>query len=457
VERLRAGTLDDALASGADRPAAGDRLRVLARLLAWHSLLSYGLGRAELADRLARQSLETSTRPELAGQDTRRERAFVLQQMGQLTAAHSPAEAQHWLKQSLALYQALDDRWGTANTLEGLGELAIGLADYDRAAQLCEEGLAIRRSLGDQTGIAESLTGLRMVAEQTGQFEENERLARECLAIHRETGDRPGIASGLHQLASALVVLGKFQQARPMLEESATISHDLGMRLACAMTNEILAWTEINLGLHGAAREHGHVALAILEEMDHQPGIAMTLLGLGELAVAQGAYTEAQRLLEQSASMYGEQGERHAEGLACAGRGLAALGLGQPALARGHLREALRAAAETLAWPTAVAALAGTALIVAGEGAPTRAVELYALASRYPYVGNSRFWEDVVGRHIAAATATLPQDVVAAARERGRARDLGATVAELLAELEQGTRDPDLPAGSLSRSSDQHG
>jgi hypothetical protein len=54
------------------------------------------------------------------------------------------------------------------------------------------------------------------------------------------------------------------------------------------------------------------------------------------------------------------------------------------------------------------------------------------LASRYPLVVNSHWFKDVAGRHIAA---TLPSDVVAAARERGRARDLEATVAELLAEL----------------------
>ena len=63
-------------------------------------------------------------------------------------------------------------------------------------------------------------------------------------------------------------------------------------------------------------------------------------------------------------------------------------------------------------------------------------MELYALASRYPFVANSRWFEDVAGKHIAAVAATLPPEVVAAAQECGRARDLGATVAELLAELE---------------------
>ena len=64
-----------------------------------------------------------------------------------------------------------------------------------------------------------------------------------------------------------------------------------------------------------------------------------------------------------------------------------------------------------------------------------RAVELYALASRYPFVANSRCFEDVAGSQMAAQASTLPETVVAAAKERGQARDLHATVAELLAEL----------------------
>ena len=62
-------------------------------------------------------------------------------------------------------------------------------------------------------------------------------------------------------------------------------------------------------------------------------------------------------------------------------------------------------------------------------------MQFYALASRYPYVANSCWFEDVAGRHIAAVAATLPPDIVAAAQARGRARDMEATVAELLVEL----------------------
>jgi hypothetical protein len=63
-------------------------------------------------------------------------------------------------------------------------------------------------------------------------------------------------------------------------------------------------------------------------------------------------------------------------------------------------------------------------------------VELYALASRYPVTANSRWTEHTYGRRIAAIAAALPPEVVAAAQERGRTRDLDTTVTELLTELE---------------------
>ena len=58
---------------------------------------------------------------------------------------------------------------------------------------------------------------------------------------------------------------------------------------------------------------------------------------------------------------------------------------------------------------------------------------LYALASRYPLVTNSRWFDDVAGRDISAVAETLPPNVVVAAQDRGRARDLWTTAEELLA------------------------
>ena len=64
-----------------------------------------------------------------------------------------------------------------------------------------------------------------------------------------------------------------------------------------------------------------------------------------------------------------------------------------------------------------------------------RNADVSVLRFRAAYVASPGWFEDVFGRHIDATAATSPSDVAEAARERGRASDLNATVAELLEEL----------------------
>ena len=127
-------------------------------------------------------------------------------------------------------------------------------------------------------------------------------------------------------------------------------------------------------------------------------------------------------------------GHFHADSYA-AFLGLAALGQSQPCQARRYLLEGLRAAVEKGSFIPILYALPPAAHLLVDEGEVERAVELYALALRHPFVAHSRWFEDVVGRHVAAAAEALPPEVVTAARERGRARDLWATAQDLVAEL----------------------
>ena len=77
----------------------------------------------------------------------------------------------------------------------------------------------------------------------------------------------------------------------------------------------------------------------------------------------------------------------------------------------------------------------GYAALLASEGDIEKAQELLALV-----LCQAASWQLAKDRAlplVAKLEAELPPDVVAAARERGQARDLEATVAELLAELEE--------------------
>jgi tetratricopeptide (TPR) repeat protein len=212
---------------------------------------------------------------------------------------------------------------------------------------------------------------------------------------------------------------------------------DLGWSNRIVMSNTMLGFAKWHLGRYKGARTQGQLGLTLAREIGYRPGIAFSLLVLGCVSLAMEAHAEAIGLLEESVAVHREIGQQADLSEALAMLGVAARGLAQFPQAWDHLSEALRTAAETGAVFPLMFALPAVALLLADQGEKERAVELYALASRYPYVANSHGFEEATGRHIAAAVATLPPEVVAAAQERGRARDLDETVKELLVELEE--------------------
>jgi hypothetical protein len=158
-------------------------------------------------------------------------------------------------------------------------------------------------------------------------------------------------------------------------------------------------------------------------------------LELGRLDLAEGIYGAAQEELQQSIAIYQVGGVSWTRGEALAALAYADRGLGQTARAREHLGAALRIASETHGHRAALHSLPAAALLLVDDEEMEKAVEVYALASRYPFVANSRWFEDVAGREIASASTALSTEAVDAAKERGQARDLWATVEELLDEL----------------------
>jgi tetratricopeptide (TPR) repeat protein len=229
---------------------------------------------------------------------------------------------------------------------------------------------------------------------------------------------------------------GQFADAHATMKRGADLYADLGNGSQTAKAECLLGTYEMHLGDYVQARRLGEHALALCR--DDEPCQFRALLLLGSVALADGAFARAQALLEgQDLTAYRGQGGRHVLDhaptvLACALRGL-----GQRDPARRRLAQALRLVPDVRAFWPLLYALAVYALLLIDEGEPERAVELYALASRYPFVANSRWFEDVAGKQIASAAEALSRRDVQAAQERGRARDLEATVKELLIELGQ--------------------
>ncbi len=406
--------------------------RVQAKALAWESCFL-----PEHAGQRLQESLALLDDSALAEQDTRAERAFALHRFAIVVAQTDHERAERLGEQSIALYQALEDRWGMAKALNTLGEVLWDRAAYDEAKQLHEKSLAIHRALGDQRGVASSLGRLGTLALLQGQ-QEGEGLVRESIAIYQEIGDHVSMAHGFYVASLALIMLGAYGEAHSLLDENLTLAKDVGSR--SNMADVLQSDVKVHLGRYEQGRAQAEDGLSVAREIGDSLNIGFALIVLGWEALVRAsqdreAYAEAQTLFRESADACRSVGQQDMLSSALAFLGYADRGLGQFARAKRHLLQALQIAIDVQSFVGLVFTLAGFALLLAGLDQKERAVELYALASRYPVVSNSRWFTDVVGRPIDAAAAALPPDVVAAAEEQGRARDLDATVAELLTEL----------------------
>ena len=156
---------------------------------------------------------------------------------------------------------------------------------------------------------------------------------------------------------------------------------------------------------------------------------------LGDIKLAQGQYAEAGQLLKRSTETHRRLQILGRLADVLASEGYAAYVPGQIHEIRLCLVETLQMSLADRLWLTAIRSLPLAALYAISRGRTEAAVELYALASCAVHVTNSPWFEDVAGRHVAAAAGSLPIEVVLSAQQRGRNRDMWQAVENLLETL----------------------
>jgi tetratricopeptide (TPR) repeat protein len=413
-------------------PSADVAQRAMARILTWESTFSGMLGHAERRAHLAEEARVLLDTPPLANQDTRLERAYLYWQFGFVHRETDPKTARTFFRRSRDLFLELGDRWGQAQALMGLGMAARNLGAHHEAEEAVTQALELCQAVGDDQGATGALALLGDIAMEQSDFARAERFVRQGLNLASEQS-RGQIAYGLFKLGGILVRSGQFAEAKRPATESTSLFTDLGMRRMLIWSLLLSGQVHRHLADYQAARVLAEEALSLEHELGVQRGTGVALGLLGALALAEGAYPEARKLCDESIAGWQQSGAypRRLEGeLACAG--LAARGLGQRGEASRDLLAQLKSAVEHHLFVPLLCALAGIALLLADEGEAEHAVELYALAQTYPFVANSRWFEDVAGHEIAAIAASLPPD---AAQARGQAQDLWQTAADLLEEL----------------------
>ncbi len=249
-----------------------------------------------------RARLETVLR--LAGAKRPKERARVLHFIGALATAQGdyPA-AQHFLEQSLSLYEELGDHSGVAASLNALAVSARDRGDYSSAERNFERSLACWRMLSDRLAIARCLHNLANVVKVRGDYPRARWALRQATDIFEELGDSSGAAWSINQQGDIARATGDMAAARGLYQRALSAFREAGDPWGSARSLTDLGYIGCERGDHLAGHVAYREALEIFAVLGHRRGMARVLEGYACLALAQGHAARALTLAAAAAHL----------------------------------------------------------------------------------------------------------------------------------------------------------
>jgi tetratricopeptide (TPR) repeat protein len=158
---------------------------------------------------------------------------------------------------------------------------------------------ALEENPGSSPERALALAAAGDLALTEGRLDDAHGLAREALAIARAVGDRRAEAYALRDLGVEALRRRPSAQARALLEESRRVAEAIHRPSSTGVTDLFLGDLAETLGGQDEARQRYLRAERTMRETGHVWGLAWAQRTIGELALHQNAFTEAEwRLAE---------------------------------------------------------------------------------------------------------------------------------------------------------------
>jgi tetratricopeptide (TPR) repeat protein len=287
--------------------------------------------------------------------------------------------------------------------------------------------LALQRQIGNLAGEARALRWAATAAGRQGEFKKDEQLMRASLAIYEQLGNQRGAAQSLANLGVDLGLLGDFRESARLHRESIDRFRHLGIASLAAYQQGALATAEEAQGHYEKAASLAQEALVIARQREVTLVHSLCLRILSTVAIVQKRYAHAQALLEERDCLLLGSSMGTQIGFAC--HCYVAIGRRDYLAAVRYLRSALQGddqAAASLLWT-----LPAGALLLGRLGDIRQALAVYASLCCHPFVGNSRWFDDVVGTPLREQARSLPRRVMLEIEDKERDLNIWATAAVL--------------------------
>ena len=368
--------------------------------------------------------------------DLRAEQAFLYFIEGYQQYFHQPVKARQLLQRSYELQLEIDDRWLPGYTLMGIARAARNQWDMEGAQAAATASLALFRASNDQSAIGRALCLIGSLAGIGGRYVEAERWLQEGIAIARRMNRlwTLVIDGGLEKLRMVYFFSGRFEEALLPNLEYSRLSEKYGYAPGMIMSKISQGQLCVHLGRYSEAIECCEATIHQAQKYGFNGYAGEALKVFSQIGIANGDAETARMQIDEADRLllpYKGWTSRYVAGIPLY-RGILASITGKTSDGWVPLKAELITALQHKDLVNLANCLAAAALLKAREADGTAAIELYALARQHPFVAQSLWFADVIGKEIEQAARNLPTTAIQAAQARGRDLDMWETAKNLL-------------------------
>ncbi|MFI6075501.1 BTAD domain-containing putative transcriptional regulator [Actinoplanes sp. NPDC051343] len=212
------------------------------------------------------------------------------------------------MREALAGFRAIGERWGIGFSLSALGDMAAADGDFAQAVRWQYEALALVREVGIREDLPQMEVKLAHQLWMAGELAEARRMLKQSRQSAEEIGLPEVLASVQSGYATFARLEGNLDEARAAVAVAAErMENPTFAPQFRAQTRSTMGSIEAAAGDFSAARSHHAAALRLAVASRDQPVIAFALVGVADLALRQGDPEQAAFLLGAADAVRGSR------------------------------------------------------------------------------------------------------------------------------------------------------
>ena len=223
-----------------------------------------------------------------------------------LNFGQAPAAAEAETREALDGFQAIGERWGVGFTLSSLSDLAAARGDFRTAVRWQREAIALVREVGLREDLPQMDVKLASQLWMAGEADESRRTLKQAQESAEDVGLPEVLASVEFGYATLARADGDLAEARSRLAAAVgTLGDGAAAPQFHAMIHSTRGLVEGEAGDLARARELHAQAVRTAVGSKDAPVLALTLVGVADLALREGDPARAARLLGAAVGVRG--------------------------------------------------------------------------------------------------------------------------------------------------------